>query len=74
MKTATTDEKYRARQQESTPILAALKKWLGKSLKHPVKSAKLTKALTYLNNQWCKLSRYTENDACPMVMIVTKMR
>ena len=58
IKTATTDEKYRVRQQDSIPILAALKKWLDKSLKHPVKSAKLTKALTYLSNQWCKLSRY----------------
>jgi len=66
IKTAITDEKYRVRQQESAPILAALKKWLDKSLRHPVKSAKLTKALTYLNNQWCKLSRYTENGAWPI--------
>ncbi len=66
IKTATTDEKYRVRQQDSVPILAALKKWLDKSLKHPVKSAKLTKALTYLSNQWCKLSRYTENGAWPI--------
>ncbi len=66
IKTATTDEKYRVRQQESIPILAALKKWLDKSLKHPVKSAKLTKALTYLSNQWCKLSRYTESGAWPI--------
>jgi len=66
IKTLTTDEKYSARQQDSIPILAALKKWLDKSLKHPVKSAKLTKALTYLSNQWCKLSRYTENGAWPI--------
>ena len=66
IKTATTDEKYLVRQQESIPILAALKKWLDKSLKHPVKSAKLAKALTYLNNQWYKLSRYTENGAWPI--------
>ena len=66
IKTATSDEKYRVRQQESMPILAALKKWLDKSLKHPVKSAKLTKALTYLSNQWSKLSRYTENGAWPI--------
>ncbi len=65
-KTATVDEKYRARQQESLPILAALKKWLDKSLKHPVKSAKLSKALTYLSNQWLKLIRYTENAAWPI--------
>jgi len=66
IKTATTDEKYRVRQQDSIPILAALKKWLDKSLKHPVKSAKLKKALTYLSNQWCKLSRYTQNGAWPI--------
>jgi len=65
-KTATTDEKYHVRQQMSIPVLAALKKWLDKSLKHPVKSAKLTKALTYLSNQWGKLSRYTENGAWPI--------
>lgn len=66
IKTATTDKKHLVRQQESAPILAALKQWLDKSLKHPVKSAKLTKALTYLSNQWCKLSRYTENGAWPI--------
>ena len=66
IKTATIDKKHLVRQQESAPILAALKKWLDKSLKHPVKSAKLTKALTYLSNQWYKLSRYTENGAWPM--------
>ncbi|NQY88299.1 MAG: transposase [Colwellia sp.] len=59
-------EKYHARQQESIPILAALKKWLDKSLKYPVKSEKPTKTLTYLNNQWAKLIRYTENSAWPM--------
>ncbi|WP_435277236.1 IS66 family transposase [Psychrobium sp. nBUS_13] len=66
MKAETTDKKYRVRQQESAPVLVALKKWLDKSLKHPVKSAKLTNALTYLSNQWCKLSRYTENGAWPI--------
>jgi transposase len=66
IKAVTTDEKYAVRQKESVPILAALKKWLDKSLKHPVKSAKLSKALTYLSNQWYKLSRYTQNGAWPM--------
>lgn len=66
IKAEKTDKKYHVRQQESIPALAALKKWLDKSLKHPVKSAKLTKALTYLSNQWCKLSRYTENGAWPI--------
>jgi len=66
MKTATTIEKYQRRQQESIPILSALRQWLDKSLKHPVKSAKLTKALTYLNNQWPKLIRYTDNGAWPI--------
>ena len=66
IKTATTTEKYQSRQQVSIPILAALKTWLDKSLKHPVKSAKLSRALTYLNNQWPKLIRYTENGAWPI--------
>jgi len=66
IKTATIDKKHLVRQQKSAPILAALKQWLDKSLKHPVKSTKLTKALTYLSNQWYKLSRYTENGAWPM--------
>ena len=66
IKTATADKKHLVRQQESAPILAALKQWLDKSLKHPVKSAKLTKALTYLSNQWYKLSQYTKNGAWPM--------
>jgi transposase len=66
MKTATIDDKYQRRQQNTLPILAVMKTWLDKSLKHPVKSAKLTKALTYLNNQWHKLIRYTENGAWPI--------
>ena len=66
IKNATTLEKQTIRQQESVPRLAVLKKWLDKSLKHPVKSAKLTKALTYLNNQWPKLIRYTDNGAWPI--------
>ena len=66
MKTATVEDKYHRRQEDALPILAAMKKWLDKSLKHPVKSAKLTKALTYLNNQWPKLIRYTENGAWPI--------
>lgn len=66
MKTATPEARYQYRQQESLPILAALRKWLDKSLKHPVKSAKLAKALTYLNNQWPKLIRYTENGTWPI--------
>jgi len=66
IKTAPSDKKTISRQQEALPVLATLKKWLDKSLKHPVKSAKLRKALTYLNNQWPKLIRYTDNGAWPM--------
>ena len=66
LKTATTEEKYKARQEESIPILNELRQWLDKSLLHSVKSSKLSKALTYLDNQWKKLSRYTENGAWPI--------
>jgi len=66
IKTATDAEKYERRQSESLPILATIKEWLDKSLKQNVQSAKLKKALTYLNNQWPKLIRYTENGAWPI--------
>ena len=66
IKTVTDVEKYERRQSESLPILATIKDWLDKSLKHTVQSGRLKKALTYLNNQWSKLIRYTENGAWPI--------
>ena len=66
MNTATDEEKYERRQSKSLPILATIKEWLDKSLRQVVNSAKLKKALTYLNNQWPKLIRYTENGAWPI--------
>lgn len=39
---------------------------LDKSLLYSVKSVKLKKALTYLNNQWPKLIRYVEKGAWPI--------
>jgi len=63
---ASVEERYLAREQTSQPILQQLRQWLDKSLENPIKQGKLAKALTYLNNQWPKLIRYTKNGAWPI--------
>tara|TARA_R110002073_G_scaffold333209_1_gene520423 strand:+ start:78 stop:1571 length:1494 start_codon:yes stop_codon:yes gene_type:complete len=63
---ATSEERHVAREQTSRLILQQLRQWLDKSLENPIKQGKLAQALTYLNNQWPKLTRYTENGEWPI--------
>lgn len=65
-KDATDDERYLARQAMSEPILAELRAWLDKTQSAvPPKSA-LGTALSYMNNYWDKLTRYTEAGDLPV--------
>ncbi len=59
-------QRYEIRQNEAVPIIANLRKWLDKSLLTVVPSSNLGKALTYLNNQWERLTPYLENGAYPI--------
>jgi transposase len=56
----TTDEKYRARQQQSQSILDKLKSWLDKSLPQVPPKTALGKALYYLDSQWLRLTNYVQ--------------
>ncbi len=55
------EERYRIRQEEALPIIAAFRQWLDKALSDGVvPKGYLGKALNYLHNNWDALVCYTE--------------
>ena len=61
IKTLSIDEKYQQRQQKSVPVLNKIKAYLEDN-QHKVPKDSLTgKAMTYLSNQWQKLTVYCSN-------------
>ncbi len=57
----TIEDRFTARQQQSQPVLDKLKNWLDENIiTVPPKSA-VGNALHYLNNEWDKLIRYTND-------------
>ncbi len=60
------DQRYEIRQKEALPIIENMKKWLDKSLKHMLPSSKIGEALTYLHNQWERLTAYLNDGAYPI--------
>lgn len=54
LKGKTFEEKYNVRQQQGKPIIEKLHDWLTKQ--HVLPKTKLGEAITYLNNQWHKLT------------------
>jgi len=65
-KEASVPERWVARQQLSLPILAQLRAWLTKMLSAVVPNSALGKALSYLQNYWDRLIRYTERGDLPI--------
>ena len=65
-KSASTEERYHARQEQSLPILHKLKTWLDETLLHATAKNKLGVALGYLASNWSKLVRYTEAGYLPI--------
>jgi transposase len=65
-KEQTADERYAIRQAQSKPEIAKLKNWLEKTLLNTPPKTTLGKAVTYLHNQWDRLTAYTENGAWPI--------
>lgn len=51
-------EKLTVRQQKSQPVLEKLKKWLDNNRSRVAKDSLTGKAMTYLHNQWDKLTVY----------------
>ncbi len=57
----TTDERFNERQKQSQPVLDKLKTWLNESIVTVPPQSAVGKALHYLNNEWDKLIRYTND-------------
>ncbi len=58
--------RFRARQQLSLPVLAALREWLDETRPAVVPQSVLGKALSYMHDYWGKLIRYTERGDLPI--------
>ena len=58
IKTLSHHERYQVRQEKSLPILEKLKTWLATHRPRVVKDGLTGKAMTYLHNQWNKLTVY----------------
>lgn len=54
------------RQQDSQPVINAIKEWLDKSLQHTLPKGKLGVALTYLHNQWDHLTLFLSDSRIPL--------
>lgn len=60
------DKRYAIRQKDAKPIIEKIKQWLDKSLIHMLPSSKMGEALTYLSNQWDRLTAYLEDGEYPI--------
>jgi len=61
IKEASTNEKFKARQKQSLPVLEKLRKWVDNNLGKVPSDSLTGKALTYIDNQWSKLIVYCED-------------
>ena len=66
LKTASDEQRHAQRQQLSLPVLAKLRQWLDEKRPLVPPTTALGKALTYLDNHWSKLIRYTERGNLPI--------
>ena len=55
------EERYEVRQKKSKPQLEKIKKWLDKSLLETLPKGKSGMALSYMNNNWVKLTEYIKD-------------
>ena len=61
IKEASINEKFKARQKQSLPLLEKLRKWVDNNLGKVPGDSLTGKALTYIDNQWNKLIVYCED-------------
>lgn len=61
VKTATSEERYLARQEKAKPLLETIRTWLDRVLLTVPPESLIGKALIYLYNQWPKLIRYLDD-------------
>lgn len=60
------DKRYEIRKKEAKPVIEKIKVWLDKSLMHMLPSSKMGEALSYLSNQWVRLTVYLDNGTYPI--------
>lgn len=63
---ATPEKRHRVRQEKSRPVLEKLRVWLDGALGSVPEQSLTGKALSYLDRQWIKLVRYTEDGRIPI--------
>lgn len=72
IKTLSADEKKEIRQKQSLPILADLKVWMDQNKGKSPKDSLISKAFTYMENQWPKLVRYCDDGNLPISNILAE--
>lgn len=60
------EERQRTRQEKAQPIFDKLEKWLQKSLANTPPKTALGRALSYLSNQWPRITAYLDDGARPI--------
>lgn len=65
-KDASVDERLRARQSHSVPVLAEIRKWLDDNIQIVLPSHKLGQAIAYTHKLWARLERYAERGDLPI--------
>jgi transposase len=65
-KDASVNERLRARQSESVPVLADIRKWLDDNIQIVLPSHKLGQAIAYTHKLWARLERYAERGDLPI--------
>jgi transposase len=66
LREATPEERYRARQERSRPVIEKLREWLDASLGSVPPQSLTGKAMYYLNGQWPKLVRVLDDGRIPL--------
>ncbi len=61
IKEASVNEKFKVRQKQSLPLLEKIRTWVDNTLGKVPNDSLTGKALTYINNQWPKLTVYCED-------------
>ncbi|WP_281401064.1 IS66 family transposase [sulfur-oxidizing endosymbiont of Gigantopelta aegis] len=61
MKEASVNEKFKVRQKQSLPLLEKIRTWVDNTLGKVPNDSLTGKALTYIDNQWPKLTVYCED-------------
>ncbi len=65
-KDADVKDRFKARQSESVPVLAAIRKWLDDNIQIVLPSHKLGQAIAYTHTLWARLVRYVEHGDLPI--------